>query len=156
MKGFVLVKGNLVTVSVKGMQPGVYILRYLPSGAAYVGASSRCVRNRLLWHRAVLRSGKHSCEKLQELWDESVPQDWEFELISEDPSLEDFYMNEEVTPLNTVFSGQRKWTPATRAKLKESAKRVGADPEERERRRQRALQQHQNNPGFAHKNRGKL
>lgn len=125
---------------------GVYRLRYTPSGASYVGSSKRSIANRIGWHISVLRAGKHTCAALQEEWNNSVESDWVVDILEiANPdvvrSREIHWLLQEDTILNTVHE-HRVWSPESRQKLRVSAKRVGSDPEERERRRQRALAQH--------------
>ena len=58
-------------------RPGVYHILHMPSGKRYIGASKNCT-NRYTHHRFQLRNGKHSCPKLQKLWDETSEHEWEF------------------------------------------------------------------------------
>jgi hypothetical protein len=124
---------------------GVYRIRYLPNGAAYVGSSKRCIANRIGWHLCQLRAGRHQ-PRFQEEWDSSIESDWIVEILEECPpdlcrEQELHWVMQEETPLNEVV-GKRQYSTETKEKLKASARRISDDPEEKERRRQRALQQH--------------
>lgn len=50
---------HLSRSSVAGGVSGVYEIVNPASGCRYVGASERCIRNRLAFHKARLRNGKH-------------------------------------------------------------------------------------------------
>lgn len=135
---------------------GVYALVYIPNGALYVGSTRRCIANRIGHHLHLLRKGLHT-EIFQAEWDSSVEEDWEVRILEIcEPSMcrerEKFWMSQHDLLMNTIV-GRRVWTPEVKAKMRIAALRVGSDPEERERRRQRALLQHKNNPGFAHRGR---
>lgn len=124
---------------------GVYRLRFIPNGAAYVGSSKRCIANRIGWHICQLRSGRHQ-PRIQDEWNNSVESDWVVDILEicspeECRNRELYWVSQEETPLNEIV-GKRQHSPETKAKLKASARRISDDPEEKERRRQRALKQH--------------
>lgn len=59
---------------------GIYAILHVPTGAAYIGASSH-VTNRYTWHRVMLRSGEHTSPLLQQLWDKTKENEWVFVLL---------------------------------------------------------------------------
>ena len=60
---------------------GVYRIYYMPNGAEYIGSSKRCIANRLSWHLCRLRAGTHSSKTFQEEWNDTVEEDWNFEVL---------------------------------------------------------------------------
>ena len=59
---------------------GVYCIRHRPSGRRYIG-SSRTIEWRFDGHRDELTKGIHHTKKFQALWNETNPDDWEWEVL---------------------------------------------------------------------------
>jgi group I intron endonuclease len=88
-----------------GAIPGVYRLRCLPTGRAYVG-STQDTRRRFRDHRFYLRHGKHPCKELQEAWDEFGEDAFEWAILDVSADLdrlhilEQSYIDTEPNPFN--------------------------------------------------------
>lgn len=56
-----------------------FVIRHKPTGAVYVGASANCQRH---WYqmRHALKTGKHHCKQLQDLWTRDGADAFEFEI----------------------------------------------------------------------------
>ena len=125
---------------------GVYRIRCKKTGHAYVGASVN-VSKRWGWHRSMLDAGKHSCKELQRLWDRHGSRAFVFELLQRTTKarlrkIEDEYSSDEKKLVGRTNSGFRHST-STRDKMSSAAIQFGSLRIERERRSQRARQQHE-------------
>ena len=138
------------------MTCGVYQILSVISGRSYVG-SSQNIEKRLVWHRHILRKGRHHSAALQAAWRKHGEENFSYSIL-EECSKEDLAVAEKswmdklgalapsgynVCP-NT--DGIRGYTHSeiTKQKMSEAAKRVASDPEERKRRRERAVEQWKN------------
>lgn len=131
---------------------GVYEIVHWETMRRYVGSSSE-IEKRLYYHVTMLRVGRHHCKYLQNVWNKYGESGFEFFLLEEcQPDelndREQFHM--EASSLHRLMNCDptartvRGWKHGSKArcKMSESAKRVGADPEERKRRSERAKEQH--------------
>lgn len=128
---------------------GIYAIVHVPTRRWYVG-QAKDIGLRWAVHRANLKSGKHHCTFLQRTYDKYGPEgfDWlvvercSVEMLDE---MEQWWMD--MTP--DLFNAQptagsaRGYRVAeeTKSKMREAAKRIGSDPEERKRRSERAKEQ---------------
>lgn len=140
---------------------GVYVLIHGPSRSVFIGSSRRCIRNRFSWHWSSLRYNKHNCKALQRLWNKTKPKEWHFRALTiclpkETYKMENIWMRRcerRFTLLNTVKDATgktRRYSKATKRKMSEAAKRIGADPAERKCRSDRAKKQHRQKNFGAH------
>jgi len=131
---------------------GIYEILHRPTGRRYVGSSAE-VEKRLYWHFAMLRKGTHHCTFLQNVWNKYGPDGFETFLLEQcyvDKLIErEQYHMDSSSPyslmnLEGTARATRGWKHSEEVKLKisETAKRVGADPTERQRRSERAKLQH--------------
>lgn len=129
---------------------GVYIIRHKPSGRVYIGSSAE-VEKRLYLHRVLLRVGRHHCEYLQNVWNKHEEQEFAFYLL-EECSIADLGVREQFyldsfsekmnsQPIARSCRGYRH-SDETRSEMSLSAMVVADRPGERERRSERAIQQH--------------
>jgi hypothetical protein len=79
------VKGS----NIKRYTVGVYLLRHRLSRKAYVGSSKRCCGNRYSVHLCDLRRDRHSCKDLQDLWNQTSENEWEFVYLGTDKTEDD-------------------------------------------------------------------
>lgn len=131
---------------------GIYAIIHDESERAYVGQSSDIVK-RWIYHKMRLRNNDHHCQYLQRMWNKYGLQAFTFEVLQlcnvEDLNeLECFWSNEwsdnlliSVRPPGDCARGW-KHSESTKVKMSISALKVGADPEERKRRSDRAKAQH--------------
>lgn len=116
-------------------RPGVYTITYVPSGRRYIGGSLDCV-NRFTFHRWALRRGRHSCEALQALWNQSGESDFEFKIERETGHDRDRVRAAEQEALNaessaTLLNQSRRWQgpkPEPSAARKEAARQLWERP----------------------------
>ena len=129
---------------------GVYALIHVPTGSAYIGASNDVV-GRWTHHRFTLRRGIHNCHPLQKLWNKTTEAEWVFTILAWNmlrtlEKMERHWIKQwPGSVLNLQLNGSplgMKRTEAVKLALSRAAIRVGADPEERRRRSERAKKQH--------------
>jgi group I intron endonuclease len=130
--------------------PCVYLIVNLANGHAYVG-STAFYNHRMALHRANLKAGKHHSCYLQRAYDKYGAGAFAFVTL-EAPEVADLTVREAfwMAQLNPEYnlapvagsSLGRKHTVDARRRISEAATRVGADPEERARRSERARRQH--------------
>lgn len=128
---------------------GVYGILYRPSGGVYVGGSGRCVYNRMTHHLFKLRRGTHNL-KFQEEWDNSVPEDWEIQILEIcTPDLvqerETYWIGQYDLVYNAWHDATgktKRWSPEDRKKMSESRARYLDTPGAREKLAEKARQQH--------------
>lgn len=134
------------------MPCGVYSIRHILSGKRYIGSSVH-VTGRWTHHRYHLRRGLHYNLEMQEDWNRDGENSFVFEWIEKYPSgsliykelnaLEEKYLGgPNLYNKGTKACGGFKLSDAQKLKLSKAAKRVAADPVERERRSKRAKEQH--------------
>lgn len=134
------------------MTCGVYEIRHDRTQRRYVGSSAE-IERRWAWHRTMLRTGKHHCDFLQNVWNKYLPEEFSFSILEEcsTESLaerEQFHMD--ATAKGKLMNSQPtarssrgyQHSPEAKRKMSEAAKRVAQDPEERQRRSERAKAQH--------------
>lgn len=86
----------------------VYAITHDPTGARYVGSTTKAVFYRIGQHLADLKKGVHSSKKLQRLWANSAITEWSFKVLE---------------ILNTGrhrarFSAEKKWLDRLTAELR--------------------------------------
>jgi group I intron endonuclease len=116
---------------------GIYYIFHVPTGRVYVGQSIY-IRHRWLEHRSELEKGVHHCKFLQNVWNKYGPSGFTWSILERcSPSkLDDreaYWMAKHLPELlmNCRPAGSArgfKHDPEAIAKMKVSAKRVGADP----------------------------
>lgn len=129
---------------------GVYMIMHVPTQSAYVGSSFTSVGNRFSWHKAMLKKGEHTCTALQELWNSTPVQDWEFVILEQDSEndvreRENFWMGYPKVLLNTVKDATgktRRWSEETKRKMSKGRARYLETPGARQRLREQASRQH--------------
>jgi group I intron endonuclease len=130
---------------------GIYAILHVPSGRRYVGQASY-IENRWGYHRCRLRQGRHHCIYLQRAWSKYGERQFRFVVLERCPVERlnarevvwgRFYRGNlfNIHPVGKATRGY-KMSVETCAKMSSAAKRVGADPEERRRRSERAKAQH--------------
>jgi hypothetical protein len=128
------------------MQVGTYRLLHVPTGAAYVGASRRCIGNRYSVHLTQLRKGQHHCKRLQILWDTSEPTDWSFEILSTDVPTKEYEaacIAQQADALNSQpMDGTFTHTAEAREKMRAGREKYLESPEARAILQKNALDQH--------------
>ena len=134
------------------MTCGVYEILHDRTQRRYVGSSAE-IERRWAWHRTMLRAGKHHCAFLQNVWNKYRPEEFAFKVMEEcsTESLaerEQFHMDATVKgklmnsqPVARSSRGYQH-SPEAKRRMSEAAKRVAQDPEERQRRSERAKAQH--------------
>ncbi len=136
------------------MTIGIYSIHCSVSGRCYVG-SSNFVEKRWSWHRHALRKRKHHSRALQAAWVKHGEENFTFNLLEECPvdalrEREAHWLRElnalgpngySVCPSTDSVRGY-KVHPEVVEKLRAAAIKIGADPEERARRSERARAQH--------------
>jgi group I intron endonuclease len=75
-------------------KPGIYAIRCIATGRAYVGSSTR-VRKRCNGHRQHLRKGRHHSSALQHAWNKYGEAGFSFELIEAIDDLEQIVAREQ-------------------------------------------------------------
>jgi hypothetical protein len=98
----------------------------------YVGASGYCIYNRLRHHFVKLRQGKHATPKLQALWNEGHPQQFEQLLLELCPGDQVKIVEQKFIRVfqDRLFNGsadaaRKRWAnPEYRAAITESAREV--------------------------------
>lgn len=131
---------------------GVYWIRCLVTGRVYIG-SSMDVANRLDTPRKLLNKGTHHSTKLQNAWTKYGEASFDMELIDPVYCLEDL-RDSEIHYIELYDSYKNGYNStdcvkqgqsiplAVRAKMSVAAKQLGADPELRRQRSERAKAQH--------------
>lgn len=130
---------------------GVYKIVHKTNGKCYLGSSIQ-IEKRLYFHVVELRLDRHHCKSLQQTWNLYGESEFDFFLLEKCCKdqlwvREQFYIDKvpEKLLLNTKKNADGtgyKYSKEVKNKMSESAKRVGADPEERKRRSERAKRQH--------------
>lgn len=147
-----IIDSGEIRAGVKQCACGIYEIRHVASARRYVGSSVE-VERRLYLHRVMLRLGKHHCAYLQNMWAKYGEGAFSFALLEECAvsallTLEQAHMDAAGRGLllnSAPLAGRPlgcRHTLITRQRLSLLARAVASDPEERERRRRRALQQH--------------
>ncbi len=134
------------------MTCGVYEIRHAPTQRRYVGSSAE-IERRWAWHRTMLRTGRHHCAFLQNVWNKYLPEEFAFKILEECSTealaeREQFHMDS--TPKGELMNSQPvarssrgyQHGPEAKRKMSEAARQVAQDPEERQRRSERAKAQH--------------
>jgi group I intron endonuclease len=131
---------------------GVYYIKCRVSGKLYIG-SSLDIRGRLKSHRGMLGRGQHHSRRLQRAWDKYGGENFEFGVlevcaIGRLRSREVWWMNYHDSYFNgyngTTWAGQGTTIPEqVKARMRESARKVGENPELRRKRSENARRQHE-------------
>ncbi len=85
--------------------PGVYTITNILNNRIYVGCSKN-VRKRLNWHRCLLKSNKHSNDRLQKSFNKYGEKSFKFELLTE--CTEELIFSEEHYWANLLNTHHRK------------------------------------------------
>lgn len=125
---------------------GVYAVLHVPTGAAYIGASTH-VTNRYTWHRVMLRNDEHTSPRLQTMWNMTEEHEWVFVLVCFCRSRELAFREIEVMQtwpgkvLNDRTPGYRH-SPESRKKMSLGRARYLKTPGAREKLSKNAKKQH--------------
>lgn len=91
-------------------EPGIYVIRHLPTGKVYVGSAVR-LSKRWAEHISLLKRGRHYNSKLQAAYDESGADSFTFEVLERSEGIENLHELEAkwIAALDSVGSGFNKW-----------------------------------------------
>lgn len=125
---------------------GVYAIVHSVLGVLYIGASKRSVANRVAWHRAILRQGKHKATEMQRIWDRDGEDLFEPRILEEcAPDLclerERYWVAQYPDILNNRPPGRYRHTIETRMKMSEGRARWLDKPGSRQQLSERARRQ---------------
>lgn len=134
------------------MTCGVYEISHTLTQRRYVGSSAE-IERRWAWHRTRLRAGKHHCAFLQNTWNKYPVVGFVFRILEEcttDSLAEREQAHMDETARGKLMNSQPtarssrgyQHGPEAKRRMSEAAKRVAQDPEERQRRSERAKAQH--------------
>lgn len=121
-------------------ESGVYVIMHTPTQSGYVGSSFKSIYNRWSWHKSKLKYNSHTCAALQELWNKTDSEDWEFIVLEEDENnevreREEFWMGYPKVLLNTIkdpTGTTRRHSPETIEKMRAGRARYLETPGARE------------------------